>query len=219
MQKEIDTKPEANKVIIIDDDNNISVSNAEDIAVIVGAEITEEVDSTEGEEAPVDKLFGDNIRLAKAGNESIELPDNFADSLQELFDLEAKYQAISKQLSNKNKEVEEEALSYMKSNKYSEMKTCYYDFYLHLEVKPRDIDKARLRREKPEIYSEYERPPKQEDKLSKHKSSTSVAEKRREHNSMFYEKAEVETESPTEVENESPTEVETEEVVQSAEAN
>ena len=105
----------------------------------------------EPEKASPTEIFPVEITLAKSNLGSITLPIELAKKLEEAYKLDMLIEARAKQ----NSTLKDEVLSYMQEERLSELNSCYYDFYLHFEKKPRRLDATKLKEIEPEIYNKY----------------------------------------------------------------
>ena len=170
--------------------NNQSISITKEQAEVIVNNAEVEV-SAEQKEGAEEQLFADNIRLAKADGKTIELPEVLAEDMKSLYHLEMQFNKIKEQLAIRNAEFEEDITNFMQLEKYNSIAGYYYNFRLLLEMRNRDIDKAKLRDEEPEIYNRYKREPKEVAKLTKTKIEKTDAKEEVKTDSMF-EKKEVE---------------------------
>ena len=98
-----------------------------------------------------EKLFKDDIELANSNLGAITLPSDLAADLETAYKLDMLIEARAK----KTTDIKERVLLYMKEERLSELNTCYYDFYLNFEKKPRRLDATKLRDLEPDIYEKY----------------------------------------------------------------
>ena len=102
-------------------------------------------------EETTDKLFKDEITSASSNLGKITLPSDLAEEIENAYKLDMLIEARCTKTAN----LKERISLYMKEERLSELYTCYYDFYLHLEKKPRRLDATKLRELEPQIYDKY----------------------------------------------------------------